>query len=190
MDMGRTIVVGWICAALLAVLTGCGNYKFTFNVEDVINAHGGDDTRDRLPIDIVCITPEDWKQFEDVATGRVNAKEWFERRDTGRGVPPPARIFSLRFGGAEVNRGDTPKGEPLLSRRDLQNPSQVQQIQVRHPAYLDGKSRFVIYPRFRDAQGGVLPVAPLIIKPPGWLKDNELVIHVSRRSISWANEPS
>ena len=67
---------------LVAVLAGCGKYTVTFEVGDVINAHGDDASRTMLDVDIICLTKEEAERHPEIVNRTMLADAWFKARDT------------------------------------------------------------------------------------------------------------
>ena len=188
--MTRTAMLGLALAAA-ALLLGCGNYKATFHSAEVINAWGEDRTREQLDIDIVCLTKEDAEKLPEVVSGSLRSDEWFRMRDADDprlATLKASQIFALRHGSADSRR-DTLRGPPLLSGIDRKDGSDKVVVSFKHPQFLNSDAAIVIYARF-VGETGLARSSPIIVRPPpGWLRDNNLVIRVGRTSMSCENCP-
>ena len=86
---------------LVAVLAGCGKYTVTFEVGDVINAHGDDASRTMLDVDIICLTKEEAERHPEIVNRTMLADAWFKARDTDYAMISdikPRHIYALRRG--------------------------------------------------------------------------------------------
>jgi hypothetical protein len=177
----------WVGLPLAVLLSGCGNYKITFEAADVINAWGDDVTREMLDVDILCLSKSDAEQHPEIVNGTLRANEWFKARDAGD--PPasdinPKRLYALRRG-EEGDRRDTLLGESLLSARDREDGKRTTTVRVSHPQFLSGESAIVIYGRF-SSQTGIAKTPPLVIKPPPRWHTN-ILIKVGRTGMTVAD---
>lgn len=188
--MGKPVCPLVWCAGLL-LATGCGNYRITFELNDIINAGASDARREQLDVDIVCVTPRDAEALPGLNTGAITCARWFElrdRQDPAVAPIPGSRIYSLRSG--ESGPRDALRGPPLQSPVDSRDAkSQVLVKDVHHPDFLNEDSAIVIFGRFTMPENaGKIP--PVVIKPPpGWLKGNHLIISVGRDRLVWTNPP-
>lgn len=179
------------CAGLLLLSAGCGNYRVTFELNDIINAGASDARREQLDVDIVCVTQRDAEVLPGLNTGAITCARWFELRDKqdpAIAAIPGSRIYSLRSG--EPGPRDTLRGSPLQSPIDSREAKrQVVVKDVHHPEFLDDDSAIVIFGRFTMPENAG-KVAPVVVKPPpGWLKNNNLIISVGRDRMVWTNPP-
>ncbi len=181
----------FVCFVGLLLATGCGNYRITFDLSKIINAGASDARREQLDVDIVCVTRRDAELLPGLNTGAITCAQWFKWRDENDqkiAHIPGSRIYSLRSG--EPGLRDTLRGSPLLSPVDSRDgKSQVLVKDVYHPDFLNEESAIVIFGRFTmpENRENILPVVAK--PPPGWLKDNNLVISVGRDRMVWTNRP-
>jgi len=180
-----------VCFAGLLLVTGCGNYRITFELNDIINAGASDARREQLDVDIVCVTKRDAEALPGLNMGAITCAQWFQWRDHDDqkiAHIPGSRIYSLRSG--DAGSRDTLCGPPLQSPVDSREAKrQVLVKNVHHPEFLNEESAIVIFGRFTMPENaGKIP--PVVVKPPpGWLKDNNLVIAVGRDRMVWTNPP-
>jgi hypothetical protein len=175
----------WAGLPLVLLLAGCGNYTITFEVADVINAWGGDITREELFVDILCLSKDDVKNHPEIVNGTMRADEWFKARDEVDhriGDISPKRIYALRRGGPGDSR-DTLLGPSLLSFVDRADGRRTTSVKVHHPNYLSSEAAIVIYGRF-SSPTGVAQVPPLVIQPPG--SKDQITIDVGRKGMTLA----
>jgi hypothetical protein len=175
----------WAGLPLLLLLAGCGNYKITFEVADIINTWNGDNTREELCVDILCLSKDDAKNHPEIVNGTMRADEWFKALDEVDhriGDISPKRIYALRRGGAG-DRRDTLLDTSLLSFVDRDDGLRTTTVKVHHPKHLSGEAAIVIYGRFVSPTG-VAKAPPLVIQPPG-AKD-EILIKVGKKGMSLA----
>ena len=184
--MGAGIRKLTLCVAvpLLAAAAGCGNYRVTFEVADVINAWGDDVTREALAVDILCLSKSDVENHPQIVQGGMRSAEWFRARDQNNpGIADidPDRIYALRWGDAEARR-DTLMGQPLASAMDREDGRTTTVVPVSHPGNWAGESAIVIYGRFTSREG-LAPVPPLVLQPPPKWK-SDIRVRVGRRGMS------
>jgi len=173
---------------LLMLLVGCGNYKITFEVADIINAWGDDVTREMLDVDILCLSKDDAENHPAIVQGTMRADEWFKARDEDDpkiGDIDRKRIYALRRGAVDDKR-DTLVGEPLLSARDREDGQRTTTVRVSHPQFLNGKSAIVIYGRFSSREGIASTPPEVIQPPPAWRTD--LHIKVGKANLNLAGQ--
>ena len=154
-----------LAACVFLVLAGCGKYTITFEPANVINDGGkGDDAREMLDIDIICLTKADAEDFPTLAEGTMRSQEWFSARDEEdpRLRKLDKRIYALRAGG--VSASYTLAGPPLASGRD---DGRAYTVQVRHRQAGSKESAIVIFGRFHDDSGvkGLANTRPIVIHP-------------------------
>lgn len=171
---------------LLICLTGCSKYTVQFEVGDVINAWGGEGTRNALDVDIFCMTPGDMKTFPQIADRTLTSDAWFKMRDERDARLPARQIYSLRSGGAG-DMPDTFKGAPLASARDAADGKRVIEIQIEHPNVdtWGGNARIAIFGRWND-RVGLRKAAALVVKPKGFDK-NVIRVAVDREKFTCLN---
>jgi hypothetical protein len=190
-------MIGSRAACVLALLGcaflvgGCGNYKATFRVAPIINAWGGDHTKEQLDVDIVCLGKEEAQKLPQIVDGSLRSDEWFRLRDTDDpkiAVIPPGQIYALRSGTA-TDRRDTLKGPALLSGVNRTSGGNETTVAFSHPKFLESGAAIAIYGRF-VSERGLARTPPIVIKPPPrWLANNHVTIDVGRNSMECVNCP-
>lgn len=181
----------WALAAAALLLTGCGQYKLVFEVQDVINAPGDESRRQMLDVDVVTLTKEDSKAHPDVANGTMRSDEWFRARARATGSKSIGdlgknQVSAMRGEGSEYANYTPDKrlGNPLSSvveggRREVP-------IEVHHGGFLAKESAIIVYGRFHDGKGGLLATDPVVISPPPpW--NTTIHIDVGRTAMTWKN---
>lgn len=179
----------WTPPILLAALSsGCGSYKITFNVNEIINATPGDDnSRDRLDIDIVCLTKKNAELHPDIVNGQLRSDQWFKARQgegsTSLGDFSRNQIHALRGKDLAMYKKYTPDtraGDPLTPVADGGEKTRV--VNFTHPGWGSSDAAIVVYGRF--TRGGKLyPSNPVVIKPlPKW--NTDIVIDVGARTLT------
>lgn len=182
----------WMLGFSLALLcgTGCGNYTITFDLSDVINAYGDDNTRTALDVDIVCLSPKEADKYPEIINKTMTSDEWFRLRSEKSARLAnidPAHIYALRAGDKSAN--DELKGPPLQSPRDTRDKATSVTVKgISHSSYTNGKSAIVIYAAFGSREGPA-KVAPIVLQPPPqWAKGNQLHIRVDRIGMALVEE--
>lgn len=179
----------WAATILLATLSsGCGSYKITFRVNEIINATPGDDnSRDRLDIDIVCLTKENAEMHPDIVNGQLRSDQWFQARQgegsTQLGDFSKKQIHALRGKDLAMYSKytqDTRAGDPLTPVADGGARKRI--VKFHHPGWGSSEAAIVVYGRF--TQGGRLYSSnPVVIKPvPSW--NTEWIIEVDARKLT------
>jgi hypothetical protein len=190
--VGMTLRNYWpgIGLALLAIgPAGCGNYRITFEVADVINAPGDDLTREMLDVDIVMLRAKDAEKFPEIVDKSLRSDEWFRMRDQDDpklSALEAGQIYALRSGDAE-DRRDTLLGPALVSAIDRKDGKRETTVKVHHPLFLSDDSAIVIYGRFRSMTG-LASKPPIVLQPsPPW--NTHLRIKVGRTDWEVVNYP-
>lgn len=173
-------------ALLLGISTGCGGkYEITFEVADVINAWGDDNTQEQLDVDIVCLTKKDAEKHADIVGRTVRSDEWFTMRkqESSKIADIPAgQIYALRSGDSAAR--DSRVGAPLLSAKNRRDGSRTTSVSVSHPEPGNDSAAIVIYGRF-NAKNGMAKADPVIIQPPpGAFAKSGIRIKVDRTGMS------
>lgn len=178
--------LSWLLGFSVALLcgTGCGTYKVTFELSEVINAYGDDQTRQALDVDIVCLSGSESDKYPEIINKTLTSDEWFKlRRETSARLAniDPSHIYALRAGQKSSN--DQLLGPPLTGSADRADKAKSVTFTVKHPGYTNGKSAIVIYGRFSSREG-VAKTAPIVLQPPPqWAKGNEIRIRVDRNGM-------
>jgi hypothetical protein len=171
---------------LAALASGCGNYTIVLRVADIINAPGDDGSRQRLDIDIVCLSKTDADRHPDVANGGMRSDAWFKARmgmgaaigDLGR------KVHALRLQEGEDYKkygNDTVIGGPLSSVADKGDKELT--VRVNHSGWASGQAAIVIYGRFHDGKRGLLATEPVVVRPPpAW--NTKVVVSVERTRLT------
>lgn len=175
---------------LMLAAVGCGNYTAKFQVQQVINAPDDERSRKQLDIDVVCIDKKLAEKHPRIANGSMRSDEWFKlRAERGTMIAeiPGSAIYSLRGTGAAYANytADTVKGPPLTSPAD----GGKTEVDLPFSFSRHGESGAVIlvFGRFHDGKGGLLPTDPVrIAPPPSW--NTKLLIDVGRRSLALKSE--
>jgi len=189
MAFARATGAIWLVVAALAV--GCGGpktYELYFELDDPINAPGGDPGRRRpLAVDIVCLTPEDSEAFPKILDRTWQSSHWFAMR-----ADPTNELGKLRERIRSLAPGEDE--DRLISPSDTKtHQTRVGPIRVTHPEPGDDQSAIVIYAGYTNGDQYV-PTSPVIIQPlepplsgPGGVRDGKITVRVAATSISRAN---
>ncbi|MBI5864486.1 MAG: hypothetical protein HZB38_08260 [Planctomycetes bacterium] len=180
------LLTGIASLLMLACAAGCGGkYQITFEVGDVINAWGDDNTQEQLDVDIVCLSKQDTEKHPEIASRAVRSDDWFTMRqqDSAKIADIPAsHIYAMRSGPAGSR--DTLLGPPLLSAVNRRDKGRTTVVTVQHANPGDDNAAIVIFGRF-NARTGMAKSDPVIIQPPpGAFAKPEIRIKVDRTSLS------
>ena len=164
--------------------TGCGNYKITFELGEVINAYGDDSTRTGLDVDILCLNKEEADKYPEIVTKAMRSDEWFKlRRESSAKLAniSPGHVYSLRTG--EKDSRDQLVAGPMTGWGDRADKAKSVTYSVSLPNYMNDKSAIVIYGRFMNREG-VARTEPVVLQPPSrWSKGNQIRIRVDRTNM-------
>jgi hypothetical protein len=174
---------------LTAGLFGCGPYTIEFRVQDVINAPGDELSRQMLDVDIVCLSPSEAERHPDIASGQMRSDVWFKAR-RGDGVSisdiPADQVYSFR-GLREHDQmyvnytSDTRKRGPLVPVLD--GGERVVTVDVEHPTPGKKDSVLLIFGRFHDGRGGLLPTDAVRISPSP-KAESKITVDVGKRNLT------
>lgn len=174
---GRGLVVGLLAPVLL---TGCAR-SLTIRQDPYINtasqANRPADKRtgDPLELTIVCVYPADLKKPGNEALqpdSKITSKEWYDRRpevglekSAGRFDLPANQIYVLTNADKVYGRriGSALRGAAFDGDRPIQKTG----IDFKWDALHGEQSVIYVFPKFIGASGGVLPVPPAKLHPPG-----------------------
>lgn len=170
----------------LAVSTGCGGkYQVSFEVADVINAWGDDNTQEQLDVDVICLTKKDAQKHPEIVGRTVRSDEWFTMRQQESAKIadiPASQIYALRAGGSAGR--DTLVGPPLLSAVNRRDGSRSTTIAIKHPEPGNDSAAIVIFGRFNGRNGMAKSDAVIIQPPPGAFAKSDIHIKVDRTGMS------
>lgn len=181
---------GWYSiglSVLLVASAGCGGYTAKFQIQQIVNAPDDERSRKQLDIDIVCLDKKLAEKHPRIANGSMRSDEWFKlRAERGTMIAefPGGAIYSLRgTGTAYANyTADTHKGPPLTSPAD--GGRNEVDVPFTFSRYGESGAVILVFGRFHDGKGGLLPTDPVrIAPPPSW--NTKLLIDVGRRSLAY-----
>lgn len=170
----------------LGASTGCGGkYEVTFEVADVINAWGDDNTQEQLDVDIVCLTKKDAEKHADLVGRTIRSDDWFTMRQQESAKIadiPASQIYALRAGSAAGR--DTHSGPPLLSAVNRRDGGRTTTVAIRHPEPGNDSAAIIIFGRFNAKAGMAKTDAVMIQPPPGAFASSAIRIKVDRTGMS------
>ncbi len=176
----------WFLGFGIALLcgTGCGNYKITFELGEVINAYGDAQTRQALDVDILCLTKAETDKYPEIVNKSMRSDEWFKlRRESSAKLAniDPSHVYALRTG--EKDSRDQLLGGPLTGWADRANKEKTITFNVSHSSSGNGRSAIVIYGRFMSREGAARTEPIVIMPPPGWFDSSEIRVRVDQTSM-------
>lgn len=177
------------CAlALAGICAGCGGRpEIRFRLADVINAPQGRESRQQLDVDVVCVDSDLAEMHPRLARGVLRSDQWFRLR-AHRGEANNLALdvdgdhmYALRGAGDGYANytPDTVRGPALLSRGDAGGRGSVS-VALHDSEFRARSATLLVYGRFSDGKGGLLPTDPVIIPRGG---KSTVVIDVGERSL-------
>ncbi|HEY3245603.1 MAG TPA: hypothetical protein VGM03_19845 [Phycisphaerae bacterium] len=184
---------------LLFPLVGCASRQLTIVQGDYVNTAMHQRrpveqrTGERLEVDFVMVYPNDLKSENNTrlspqATDPIYTAEWFQRRpiagdtaqkaaDNGRFWLPKSQILLLTDASDKDVYGTRVGSRLGGARNDGKSEIRVRPFDFKGPLH-DEKSVIYVFPKFIDASGAVMNVAPARFHPPGAYTD-QLVVEIT-----------